>query len=337
MATAFGDERARRYWQAQQAHPAARTAELLGLLPACLPADDSRSSVAVDLGAGTGYLSVLLDQIYDDVIRIDISPAMLQAPGDVEDDEVVADIGLAVDQVSETRLIDLVASLAVLHHICIAVDGVVDITRTEARQSEVIARWSNRLRTGGRMVIADVGARISSNANYLPALASAFSGTWAREFTRSWLDDLDRKLPGYGLSDALQIFAPTDRNDAVNLPILLRSYDEQGLEVDRWGPIPFFDEIVATRSIDGHEAFFHDEETLRTLLVGAGLTDVVVGVIPTPWLFNSEADAFHFAREIFGLTETADNTLLARYLQPRRHGQMVVVPWQLLYGMGVKG
>ncbi|HVT75900.1 MAG TPA: class I SAM-dependent methyltransferase [Acidimicrobiales bacterium] len=108
----------------------------------------SAGSSAVDLGAGTGFLTLALAPDVDKIIAVDVSPSMLdKLAADAAADGLenvrclVAD--LAIVDLPEAS-VDLVVSSYALHHLR-DVDKRALIVRTK--------RW---LRPGGRLVVADM-------------------------------------------------------------------------------------------------------------------------------------------------------------------------------------
>jgi hypothetical protein len=124
-------------------------------------------------------------------------------------------------------------------------------------------------------------------------------------------------------------------------------------------PRDFFDNVVANHSLTPHDARFVRPEELYEWLTEAGLKNVFVGVLPTPWVFKNRREMVKFFRRIFGLASPDDyiggrvdlNTVLTDkdireaikiFLgkPPKRKDISrtagVVVNWQLMYAYGKK-
>jgi ubiquinone/menaquinone biosynthesis C-methylase UbiE len=108
-----------------------------------VPAD-----ACVDLGAGTGFVTLALAPLVDSVLAVDISPAMARS---LSERAAQAGLGNVRAQVADLRSfqlpaasVDLIVSSYALHHL-----------RDEDKRALAAeaARW---LRPGGRVVIADM-------------------------------------------------------------------------------------------------------------------------------------------------------------------------------------
>ncbi|MBC8432379.1 hypothetical protein [Desulfobacula sp.] len=65
----------------------------------------------------------------------------------------------------------------------------------------------------------------------------------------------------------------------------------------------FFDDVIDGYGAQRHFGYFPRETSIKEALLGAGMNDVRVGTIPTPWSFNGRRDATWFVHELFGLGE----------------------------------
>ncbi|HEU0287423.1 MAG TPA: methyltransferase domain-containing protein, partial [Nocardioidaceae bacterium] len=292
MTARFEGERAHRFARAMARTPGVRALEILSVLPLVWPAGPS-STTAVDLGCGPGYLSEVLEQLYPHVVRVDESGDMMQCKADP--DHIISDLLTAARDLPPDTAPDLIASLATFHHVCKAndtatdrsagpsagSDRVVDTVASQRLQDAVIRAWAGRLRPGGRFVIVDVGwPRDPVSDRYAESVVARFGGTgtvpWAE------LEALDAKLPRYGLMSAVERFGLRSSAPGMSVSGLVDVL-RKGLDVHRIGPIAFFDKVVAQYSLTGHDAHFFTEERLAASLAAAGLAEVTVGVVPTPW------------------------------------------------------
>jgi SAM-dependent methyltransferase len=345
----FGHERARRFSHALAKLPAARTAELLPLLAACRPADD-RGGIAIDLGAGSGFLSVVLEQLYDRVVRVDSSAPMLSTTTRAEDETIVADLTEAALP-ADVGAPDLVVSLATLHHICVTAGDVIDPVASRHRQERTVRAWVDRLVAGGRFMVVDVGAPAAATDAHLEKTVRRLAEHGMAPVPWAMLDQLDTgPTCGYRFAATAELLGLDRSGTGLALPDLIDRYRGLGLGIDPLGPIRYFDDVVATWSLDGHDAHFLDESALASMLRAAGLKDVAAGVLPTPWFFPSFEAAYWFVNELFGLEFTApddpadwDRATMAkvertidRRLRIRPLLGRTVVEWQLAYAIGVK-
>jgi SAM-dependent methyltransferase len=340
----FGYERARRFRRALDAYPRARTTELLPLLAACLPRG-SGADVAVELGAGSGYLTRLLQEMYDTVYAVEKSEQMLrQLAGGGAIPLRVDGLEHGAGSLPPHIAVDLVVSLATFHHIVVRDPGtgVVQPELSRRRQADAITAWADRLTDGGRFVFVDVGRPSGASSDYLQAAAQTLDSVPTSAAPPAEIARLDEALP-YAFRETLDVIGyPADA--AVSLPELARAYAAGDFPLTAQGPIGHFDVTVAEHSIEGHDAYFWSEEDLRAAMTAAGLSDVVVLALPTPWLFLDSLGAHWFVNELFGLdldskgaTETGGGIgIIDRNLTIRSREGHAVVDWQLLYATGVQ-
>ncbi len=118
---------------------------LASLLEAAQPRP---SDVCVDLGAGTGFVSLALAPRVSSVLAVDIAPAMASSLGQQARKSGLRNLTTEVCDLNNLRLpeasADLIVSSYALHHL---------IT---ADKRALVARAALWLRPGGRLVIADM-------------------------------------------------------------------------------------------------------------------------------------------------------------------------------------
>jgi ubiquinone/menaquinone biosynthesis C-methylase UbiE len=106
------------------------------------------SDVCVDLGAGTGFVTMALAPLVASVRAIDISPAMANAVVERAADAGLENVSAEVADLKDVPLppaeADLIVSNYALHHL------------TDADKRALAVRAARSLRPGGRLVIADM-------------------------------------------------------------------------------------------------------------------------------------------------------------------------------------
>lgn len=112
-------------------------------LAAPRPADS-----CVDLGAGTGFVTMALAPLTSSVLAVDISAAMTATLAEHAGQNGLRNISTQVSDLRELRLepesADLVISSYALHHL------------SDADKRDLVARAARWLRPGGRLVIGDM-------------------------------------------------------------------------------------------------------------------------------------------------------------------------------------
>ena len=102
----------------------------------------------VDLGAGTGFVTMALAPLVSSVLAVDISPAMVSALAKRAAEDGLANVSAQVGDLSDFQLppasTDLVVSSYALHHL------------VDADKRALVARSAEWLRPGGRLVIGDM-------------------------------------------------------------------------------------------------------------------------------------------------------------------------------------
>jgi ubiquinone/menaquinone biosynthesis C-methylase UbiE len=102
----------------------------------------------VDLGAGTGFVTMALAPRVSSVLAVDISPAMVAALAQAAADGGLGNVTAQLSDLTELQLgpasTDLIVSSYALHHLA------------HADKRELVTRAAGWLRPGGRLVIADM-------------------------------------------------------------------------------------------------------------------------------------------------------------------------------------
>jgi ubiquinone/menaquinone biosynthesis C-methylase UbiE len=102
----------------------------------------------VDLGAGTGFVTMALAPLVSSVLAVDISPAMVSALDERAAKDGLANVSAQVGDLRDFQLpaasTDLVVSSYALHHL------------VDADKRALVARTAQWLRPGGRLVIGDM-------------------------------------------------------------------------------------------------------------------------------------------------------------------------------------
>jgi len=143
----------------------------------------------VDLGAGTGFVTMALAPLVSSVLAVDISPAMVSALAERAAADGMTNVSAQVGDLSEFQLppasTDLVVSSYALHHL------------VDADKRALVARTAQWLRPGGRLVIGDMmfgrGASKRDRSilrQKVTALAAKGPGGWWR---------IAKNLARYGL------------------------------------------------------------------------------------------------------------------------------------------
>jgi 2-polyprenyl-3-methyl-5-hydroxy-6-metoxy-1,4-benzoquinol methylase len=103
---------------------------------------------AVDLGAGTGFLSLLLAEQVANVLAVDIAEPMLQKLAAAAAEAGLDNVEVLCADLTEVDLpagcVDLVVSSYALHHL------------TDPQKAALLRRVRRWLRPGGRVVVADM-------------------------------------------------------------------------------------------------------------------------------------------------------------------------------------
>lgn len=357
----FGMERVPRFYEALRQCSYARTQELIPLL-FFIYQENLRNCTLVDMASGTGYLADLLEPMVKKVIRVDRSAAMFSICK-TDADLVYADLGEASHKLEGVGPIDIITCLAALHHICKMTDGDrVDPLASEEAQLKVLESWVKLLASGGKLLLIDVGVADLP----FPADSKQSIGLLMKQYYASKHESFREKLfvldtdfftladnrhPEYNLNWHIQRLLSHGAN-RISLASVFNSQRFRGQSVpEKTIPIDFFDHVVANASIDGHVAHFPRESHLRSALREFGLQNVLVTCLPTPWVFNSEAEAVWFVRELFGLGQEAVLTpadligqpdydrvknYINTYLGMYTEWGKVCINWQLMFVYGEK-
>jgi SAM-dependent methyltransferase len=355
----FGRERAPRFARALARCPYARLQELLPILFFSYRSDLHTCTV-VDLASGTGYLADIFEPVVERVIRVDQSTDMVEASS-VKGNVIYTDIRDPSGNLMpllETGA-DIVTCLAALHHVCVTVDNQVNPTDSRKEQANAIYNWAQLLAPNGKLILIDVCIPD------IPVLHH-FSITMKEYFEKNrirfqnqifrldhnfirWVDYLFLR---YDLSQQDQVLNSFEEQSISLYNIYSHQVFPGPQTVEKVIPVDFFNEVVANYSIDGHVAFFPEEKFIKTAFLDAGLRNVFVSCLPTPWIFKSEEEAVWFVRELFALSEEAvdDPFSLSRTSDYTRVKALIdkylgiytavdgttFVNWQLMYAYGEK-
>lgn len=111
-------------------------------------ADPGSADSCVDLGAGTGFLSLTIAPLVDKVLAVDISPIMTESLATNAERAGLSNVRAEVGDLRTFRIprdsVDLVVSNYALHHL------------RDPDKRVVAAQAAQWLRPGGRIVIADM-------------------------------------------------------------------------------------------------------------------------------------------------------------------------------------
>ncbi len=111
-------------------------------------AEPEPGTACVDLGAGTGFVALAIAPLVDDVLAVDISPAMAESLTAAAAGAGLENVRTKVADLRALRLpaasSDLVVSCYALHHL------------RDADKRAVVAEAARWLRPGGRIVLADM-------------------------------------------------------------------------------------------------------------------------------------------------------------------------------------
>ncbi|GHO97471.1 hypothetical protein KSF_075190 [Reticulibacter mediterranei] len=357
----FGEERAKRYNRALQRCPYARVREIIPIL-FLLYEEDRRKQTLIDLASGTGYLADALKPLFERSIRVDKSPAFLAA-SQSNRDLIYADIREVSNILPDTLQVDAVTCLAALHHIYRLGKDKINVSLSDKVQSESLMRWTRLLAPGGKLVLVDVGVpdlqtigkqnySLAQSLKYYYEQKQAFFQQKHFSIHTHLFDAINEDVPGYRVKRVIQQLLSTCQDGVVSLASLIKQQNliyrvlpEKMLTVD------FFDEVVANFSIDGHISHFPRESTIQAVLEKSGLENILITCLPTPWVFDTEAEAVWFVRELFGLGEEAvldPDDLLKRpdfekikayihqFLGMVTEEGKTYVNWQLLFAYGEK-
>lgn len=148
-----------------------------------------RTDDCVDLGAGTGFLTMALAPLVHSVLAVDISPEMTRSLAEQTSQAGLGNVRTEVADLNELSLspgsADLIVSNYALHHL------------TDSGKRALVANAARWLRPGGQLVVADMmfGRGVSPRDRQIlrekvVALAAKGPGGWWR---------IARNLTRYGL------------------------------------------------------------------------------------------------------------------------------------------
>jgi SAM-dependent methyltransferase len=115
---------------------------------ACALAQPRPGEAVVDLGSGTGFLTLPIARAADSVLGVDVSPAMAQRLREEATRHGLPNVTSVVADLAQFDLppdsVDVVVSMYALHHL------------TDADKQALVQRLATWLRPGGRVVVADM-------------------------------------------------------------------------------------------------------------------------------------------------------------------------------------
>ena len=288
--------KADRYYLALRSYPLARMTELLPFffLINTFIKRDTRALTASDMLCGCGYVSSALNGCFRQIHGVDVSERMLRYyPFSPRIEKLKA----AVDQHSELLRkkinVDVIVSLAGLHHVYELTDGELNKQRSNKLQQSVLAGWAEALPVNGVMIIADVSMpehkpkfqshkfSLINGDTPLAKRYQKYRGDMISQF--NGLDDL---IPG----------TPNTIDDYINTII------KNVPSVVEAQPGLWFREVVSRYGIYGHVDNFLNPQMVIKSVVDKSSFDVAYIEIPTPWIFP-DYDAFlyfFYEKFVFG-------------------------------------
>src|SRR5436305_12685933 len=181
FATQHAVRRQRRVWSGRVAAWDQHGSAGLAMVTAAVlqAADAGPGAQVVDLGCGTGQISLPLARRGARVLAVDVSPAMvrrLQAQGGRHGAGTLDGLAMPIEELAlPARSVDLVVSSYALHHL------------RDADKARLVSAACGWLRPGGRLVVADMmlgrGTSAADRAiirSKLAALAAKGPGGWWR-------------------------------------------------------------------------------------------------------------------------------------------------------------
>lgn len=354
----FGKDRAQRFGRALELCPFARVREIIPILLLAYR-EDWRDCTLMDLGAGTGYLSDMFASAFKKVIKLDQSLDMF-AQSHINVDLICSDIKDVHSKVGSSFKVDIITSLATLHHIYVNSSANIITTTSEELQLNVIKSWIDLLSPSGKIILIDVcfpdyestshnSYALQTREYYERKKDTLFDIKFT--FDKNYFEILDHANPNYLLLDHIQEIFDLESPSLPLVNLMNKRIPGFTSLVNKEIPIAFFDNIVSKYSIDGHVAYFPREEKLRLGLHSMGLENVLVTCIPTPWEFRSEPEAIWFIHELFGLGKEAvlhpsDMIRHPDYTKVKRHiteylgmseiNDKFYINWQLVFAYGEK-
>jgi SAM-dependent methyltransferase len=320
-----------------------------------------RDATLIDLASGTGYLADILDPIVKRTIRVDKSLEMLDSS--MHRKEIIySDIKDVYTDLRGVVKADIITCLGALHHVYEKTGDVVDPLSSEKLQLRTINSWIKLLSPGGRLMLVDVMfpdlSICEPNTKPLSLAMKQYYYLKQQEFGNIILPIDIEVLQRIDKAHARSSFGRLIRDlvsttsPSVSLANIIGYQEFRNFgEVDRLVPIDFFDLVVDKYSIDRHFACFMQEAKLAVALKAMGLKNVLVGCLPTPWIFNSEVEAIWFVRELFSLGkehihEPEDivkhpdydhvKKFIEEFLGIYTSGDITYVNWQLVFAYGEK-
>ena len=272
---------AMRHIAAMNSFPDARALEVH---PLSLMIPQSRN-ILLDLFAGTGLVAKSLGRFFDHTVLVD-SCAALPEPVGPSANRICGD-AICHETLDSLSQADMAVCLASFHHVLAEGHPRAGRGLHGQLKLDVLRAWRQKLRPGGRLIIADVPA----------------PGTCIASVTGSGLGESSGPLAetGHRMEEGADVFVPARQCKTLGDYLAEVRIDTAGVGLKEPDPASFFDHIVSHFSPQGHVADFNTPDEMVTLFCEAGYENVQAFVAPTPWLFRNRPDALWFVHELLSL------------------------------------
>jgi SAM-dependent methyltransferase len=259
-----------RYANAMAQVPYARIMEMIWLswfLP-------TNRHAMLDIMGGTGFISGLAGPLFEKTAVIDSIGEYLP-PNSSCSVSIAGDVTQKENFLSLEGQINLAISLGGFHH----------IASSDQVTERIIKTWSNVLKPNGRLIIADVPFQ-GQHEDHMEVMGDS----------RNEIPEVTNAISQWHLPKAIGTFSEWSNSLKSVIKDILPKEPE---------PADFFDNVVAAKCPNGHEANFQNTGTLQNIFSNVGLHNVSAFTIPTPWLFNDRRQAAWFIHELFAFGDQA--------------------------------